>query len=90
MGSLLWNIAINWVLERPLENNSEIIAYADDFVVLSGVARTDTAIKKIERKLSKLTKWATRRGLSFLVNKSQTVCLKEVEKVPSRSHLGME
>lgn len=44
LGPFLWTVTMDRVLRIPWENHTSYIAYADDLVILVGVAHVETAV----------------------------------------------
>jgi len=77
LGPTLWKVAMTSTFGCITRSRTtEIIAYADDILLMVGAARPHTAFRRIEKKLDSLMNWATNYGLEFSAAKSQLLSLK--------------
>lgn len=67
---------MNVALSISQENTIKVFAYADDLVVLSDVARLETASTRLETAVARIYKWAGARGLTMSADKMQVTSLK--------------
>lgn len=76
LGPRLWNITMDALLKMTLSNNIEMIAYADDLVILVAGDTRLKIVKEAEEMLGKAVEWAETRGLNFSKEKSVMVPMK--------------
>lgn len=64
------------LVETKHERQTKMIFYADDMAILTGAARKETAIRKLENVFMKAKIWADAHGLEFSTSQSQTMSIK--------------
>lgn len=75
-GPKLWTFIANSILTEIYDENTKVIAYADDFAILTAGNTRKEVIASIEKALELFSEWATGHRLSFSMKKSAVLPLK--------------
>lgn len=76
LGPLLWNVMFETLLKADIGEQNELIAYADDLlIVVQGRSRVDLEVRT-QGALNKVVAWSSLAKLTFSQSKSQLLLLK--------------
>jgi hypothetical protein len=105
LGPLLWNILFDDVLGSPLPNGCDLIAYADDLLLLVSADTRASIETKSNEALSTIGEWGANSKLHFAPQKTQALLLRghlsatrrpkitmngnKIKFVPKARYLGM-
>ena len=77
---ILFNIMINYIFEK-LENNSDVLLYADDAVIWKRGRNFSYIVKQIQKEVEVLEQWGVDWGFKFSIQKSKVMYFTR-KKVP--------
>jgi len=75
LGSLLWNMAYNRILNTEVKECCFIICYANDTLIIVENDSVELVVKKAERCASKVVENIQEIGLKVSSNKTKTIVL---------------
>jgi len=75
LGSLLWNVAYNRILNTEVKECCFIICYANDTLIIVENDSVELVVKKAERCASKVVENIQEIGLKVSPNKTKTIVL---------------
>ena len=82
LSPILWNILINTVFEIDLQENSTLLAYADDLLLLIKRRDFDELQTIANITLSRLRRWTRRNKLKFNLDKTKYIIFTKKRIVP--------
>lgn len=76
LGPLLWNVMFDDVLKLPLPDHCELVAYADDLLLLVNADSRTSIELKADIALNSITNWGAENKLSFAPDKTIGILLR--------------
>lgn len=80
LGPALWNLIMDDLLSETLPPNAEIVAYADDVLLLTKHNNSTQITQQTTQSLDIIERWASRHGMTFNPCKTQAVLFTKKRK----------